>query len=589
MNRALVAYQRGRLDEANRLTHAILSVHSDHFDALHLTAAVKARQRRFAEALAGYDRALAVRPHHPEALNNRGNTLKQLRWFDEALASFDEALAVRPKFAEALNNRGSALHDMKRFDEALVNFDRALAIRPNFAEAFYNRALALYQSKRFGDALASYDRALAIRPDYAKALNNRGSTLKELRRFDEAVASFDRALAVRPDYVVALNNRGLLLEELKRFDAALASYEDALARQPDFADSLNNRGNILIKLKRFDEALASFERALAVRPDYAEAHCTESLLRLLMGDYERGWHKYEWRWRTDELESFERKCEQPLWLGENVINGKTILLHSEQGFGDTIQFCRYVPLVARRGAQVLLDVPTPLRDLMVSLDGIAQVIPRGEELPCFDFHCPLLSLPLAFGTTLETIPSEMPYLTVPPENERNWKTRLGSERRPRIGVAWCGNPLHKDDCIRSMDLKTFSGILDADATFVSLQKDIRVSDVAMLESLGHVLRFENDLRTFADTAALIANLDLVISVDTGVAHLAGALAKPVWVLLPFVPDWRWLLDREDNPWYPTARLFRQNVSCDWSGVINRVVSELKQLPHLALNEYPSGR
>ena len=368
----------------------------------------------------------------------------------------------------------------------------------------------------------------------------------------------------------------MTLHELKRFDDALASYDRALAVRPDYAEALSNRGNTLHELKRFDDALASYDRALAVRPDYAEAHLNKSLLQLLTGDLEAGWREYEWRWKNESLEGFKRDFPQPLWLGENGIEGKTILLHSEQGFGDTIQFCRYVPLVAVRGARVLLEVPATLQGVMASFAGVAQVISGKGQLPHIDLHCPLLSLPLAFGTRIESIPANVPYLTVPSEYARNWNFTLGTKRRPTIGLAWSGGQAHKDDHNRSISLRSLLKLLDVNANFVSLQKDVRPDDAAVLKERSDLVHLGDKLKTFSDTAAVISNLDLVISVDTSVAHLAGALAKPVWVLLPFIPDWRWLLDREDSPWYPTARLFRQNAWGDWSGVISRVVSELEK-------------
>jgi hypothetical protein len=311
-----------------------------------------------------------------------------------------------------------------------------------------------------------------------------------------------------------------------------------------------------------------------LRPDFAEAHWNEALLSLLTGDFSRGWAKYECRWKKEPLVLSKRNFSQPLWLGADAIDGKTILLHSEQGFGDTIQFCRYVPLVAARGARIILEVQRPLQELMTNLASAAQVISKGDPLPDFDLQCPLLSLPLAFGTRLETIPSAMPYLQTSVQALKDWQARLGPKVRPRIGVAWSGNPTHKNDQNRSISLRSLLPLLDIEATFVSLQKDIRHDDAAVLKEHSDILQFGDALKNFSDTAALISQLDLVISVDTSVAHLAGALAKPVWVLLPFIPDWRWLLDRDESPWYPTVRLFRQEDTRAWDSVIVRVHADL---------------
>jgi tetratricopeptide (TPR) repeat protein len=379
---------------------------------------------------------------------------------------------------------------------------------------------------------------------------------------------------VRPDYAEALNNRGNTLRELQRFEEALASYDRALKVQPDFAEALCSRGATLHELKRFDEALASYDRALKVRPDYTETHFNEAICRLLTGDFDRGWEKNEWRWATEEHKKKKWNFAQPQWTGQGEIAGKTILLHSEQGFGDTIQFCRYVPRVASRGGRVILGVPSTLRELMSTLPGVAQIVSKGDPLPDFDIHCPLLSLPLAFGTRLETIPSATPYLRASAPVVMDWKVRLDQRNRPMIGLAWSGHPMHKNDHNRSISLRSLLPVLDIEATFVSLQKEVRVADTELLKERADILHFGDALGDFSDTAALISNLDLVISVDTSIAHLAGALAKPVWVLLPFVPDWRWLLDREDSPWYPTARLFRQDETRQWDNVIARVHATL---------------
>jgi tetratricopeptide (TPR) repeat protein len=618
-NRGNTLHELKRFDEALASYDRALALRPDHAVALCNRGATLHELKRFDEALASYDRGLALRPDYAGAFFNRGNTLRQLKRFDEALASYDRALALRPDHVEALCNRGNTLRQLKRFDEALASYDRALALRPDYAEALYNRGITLDELKRFDAALASYDRALAVRPDYAGALNNRGNTLRQLKRLDEALASYDRALAVQPDYAEALYNRGITLHEFERFDEALASYDHALALQPDHAEALNNRGNTLHELKRFDEALASYERALAlrpdhvealinrgvvlhelqrldealasydralaVRPDHAQAHFSKSVLQLVNGDFDAGWREYEWRWKTEGLEALKRDFAQPLWLGQTALAGKTILLHSEQGFGDAIQFCRYAPLLAGRGARVLLEVPAPLKDLMASLAGVAQVIAAPEQVPCFDLHCPLLSLPLAFRTSLETIPAQTPYLFGAAAKTRAWRTRLGAPNKPRVGLVWAGDPrkqlpnAHRIDRMRSVEFDQLASILRiAGCEFYSLQKGEHA--LAQLRNSAlrqRVVDCADDLHDFSDTAALIDNLDLVIAVDTSVAHLAGALGKPFWLLNRYSTCWRWLIGRDDSPWYPTARLFRQSAPGDWSGVISRVVAELEKL------------
>jgi tetratricopeptide (TPR) repeat protein len=386
------------------------------------------------------------------------------------------------------------------------------------------------------------------------------------------LASYNRALKVRPDYAEALRNRGLILHKLKRFEEALASYDDALKVRPDCAEALTNRGGTLCELKQFEAALATYDHALTLRPDYAEAHFSEALCRLLLGDFGRGWEKNEWRLQARSLR-IKRNFAQPQWTGQEDIAGKAVLLHAEQGFGDTIQFCRYVPLVGERAAHVILEVQRPLHELMNTLPGGPQIVVRGDPLPEFDLHCPLLSLPLAFETQLETIPFDTPYLRASSERVISWNARLGPNR-PRIGLAWSGHPSNWNDHNRSIELSALLPLLGLHATYVSLQYDVRTGDVTVLQDRSDLLHFGDELKKFSEMAALVSNLDIVISVDTNIAHLAGALGKRVWVMLPFVPDWRWLLDREDSPWYPTARLFRQYDTREWDNVIARVYTAL---------------
>jgi len=537
---ALALHQAGRLAEAETLYRQILAVRPDDFDCLHFLGVIAHQRGNHAEAVRQIDIALLRHPDDAFALNNRGNALLALKRYDEALESYDRALAQKPDYDDALCNRGAALHELRRYEEAL----------------------------------ADCDRAIAMRPDHEEAHSNRGNTLKELRRFDEALASCDRALALRADFPAAHCNRANALHSLDRFEEALAGYRQAIALQPHYPEALTNRGVTLHDLRRFDEALASYRQALAVEPDYAEAHFREAMWRLLTGDLARGWAKQEWRWKSRQLAGAGRNFRQPLWLGTDEIAGKTILIHAEQGFGDTIQFCRYLPHVAERAERVILEIPDPLQELMATLPGGAQIVSRGT-LPDFDLHCPLLSLPLAFGTELATTPSATPYLRAQADQVGRWSDRLGAKTRPRIGLVWSGNAAHKNDHRRSIGLASFLSILDGiGATFVSLQRDVRADDAAVLRHRGDIVHFGAELKTFSDTAALIMNLDLVISVDTAVAHLAGALAKPVWVLLPFIPDWRWLLDRDDSPWYPTARLFRQDATRTWGGTLARVRAAL---------------
>jgi tetratricopeptide (TPR) repeat protein len=579
--RGLALQRLKRFEDVVASYDRALAVWPDHAEALCNRGAALYELKRFDEALASYDRALAVRPHYAEAFCYRGAALFQLKRLEEALASYDCALATQPAYADALSDRGGVLVELKRFDEALVSYDQALLVRPDHAETLCNRGVALNELKRPEEALASYDRALALGLDSADLHYNRGNALLALKQFDQALAAFERALVLRPDHAWAHCNRGVALHELTRLEEALASHERAAALQPDSAIFHSNRGLALYHLKRFEEAVASYDRALALQPDLPEAHYMEAHCRLLTGDLPLGWEKLEWRWKVEPVKSNKRDFVQPHWSGSQKIAGKTVLLHTADGFGDTIQFCRYAPLVAARGARVIVEVLKPQQELMRTLAGVTRVVAWGEPLPDFDLHCTFLSLPRAFGTLLATIPSETPYLQAAPSAANDWNARLGPRNRPRIGVAWSGNPIHHDDRNRSIGLRSFLPLLaGVDATFVSLHQEVRAADAAVLQERSDIVHFGDELKDYSDTAALISNLDLVVAVDTSVAHLAGALAKPVWILLPFMPDWRWLLDREDSPWYPTARLFRQVGTRAWDGVIARV--------RAALHDYVRG-
>jgi tetratricopeptide (TPR) repeat protein len=580
---ALALHQAGRLDDAEKIYKRILGARPDHFDSLHLLGVIFFQRGNYAKAVRQIDLALKRDANNVFALNNRGNALSEIKRFDEALASYDRALELRPDYVEAHSNRGNALKGLNRFDEALESYDRALRLRPDYAEAHSNRSDALHRLKRFDEALASHDRALSLRPDYAEAHSNRGNALHELNRFEEALESYDRALELRPDFAEAHSNRGNALQELTRCEEALESYDRALMLRPDLAEAHSNRGNALKELNRFEEALASYGRALTLRPALADAHFNEAMCRMLLGDFSRGWEKYEWRWKTEQIKNERWNFTQPQWLGANEIAGKTILLHAEQGFGDTIQFCRYVPRVAERGARVVLEVPKPLHETMRTLAGTPQIIAKGDPFPDFDLHCPLLSLPLAFGTQLETIPSEVPYLSAPASKAGAWRDRFGKHDRRRIGLVWAGNPrkelpnAHRIDLQRSIAFDRLAPILQvSDCDFYSLQKGDEAIAQLRDSTLRHrVIDWTGDLHDFSDTAALIENLDLVIAVDTAVAHLTGALGKPFWLINRHNTCWRWLLDRNDSPWYPTARLFRQDATRDWDKVIARIAAALQ--------------
>jgi tetratricopeptide (TPR) repeat protein len=576
----LISYANGlaslrKFEEALSVYDQVIALQNGNAMAYYNRGFILQELKRFSDSLEAYDRAIALQPSYASAYNNRGTVLQELHRFEEALKSFDQAITFKSDYAEAHNNRGSVLLGFNRWEEALEAFRRAVALQPAFIEGHYNQGTILLKLKRPAEALEAFDHAIALKADYAEAHNNRGNALRELDRMDEALKSFDQAVALRPGYVKAHNNRGTLLKELMRLDESIEAYDRAIALQSDYAEAHYNRGNALKEMKRLNESIADYDRAIALHPDFAHAYWNKALHKLLLGDFQEGWRLYEWRWKT-ELKDDVRSFTQPLWLGETPLDGQTLLIHAEQGFGDTLQFCRYALMAERKRAKVVLETPGALASVLATLPGKPLIIPVGGPMPPFDLQCPMMSLPLAFKTTLETIPAEIPYLFPDPIKKAFWNEALGPKTRPRVGLAWSGKPGHKNDLQRSIPLEVFRPLFELPLEFHSLQREYRDRDKALLETGAPIRDHHNELLDFSDTAALISEMDFVISVDTSVAHLSGALGKPVWILIPFFPDYRWQLDRTDSPWYPTAVLFRQTSRGDWAPVLQEVVERIRK-------------
>ena len=493
----------------------------------------------------------------------------------EAERLYNALLQHHPENFDALHGLGRLHCQGGRFDTALVLVQAALRSDASRAEGFASLGLVFHLLRRFKEALASYEEGLALDPGNAELLNRRGVALLELRRPQDALQCFERVLAGDPDQLDALGNYGNALTKLNRPQQALAAYDRALTLAPQSAQLLTNRAVALRRLDRPHEALMSASRALLASPGFAQARFVESVARLTLGDFSAGWRGYEARWAVGLLAGQRRSFTAPLWLGKDSLAGKTILLHAEQGIGDTIQFARYAPLLARRGAKnIILEVRRELVPLLSGLSDVAAVIARGEPLPDFDMHCPLLSLPLAFATEPATIPADIPYIAAPDDRIAVWRNRL-PKARPLIGLVWSGDRSHDNDLNRSIGLATLTPLLDLpDVTFVSLQHEVRECDTPVLRQLPNLFRIEPGFFDFADTAAAVALVDAVVAVDTAVAHLAGAMGKPVLLLLPFAADFRWLRERPDSPWYPTARLYRQPKFGDWGSAIAALAQDL---------------
>ena len=494
--------------------------------------------------------------------------------YEEALKAVDKAVQLRPDDAESWRNLGDVLIDLDRPDEAILSFQQALKLNPRYWDAANNCGHLFYRLGRFEDALAYFALCDQLQPNRALTLQMRGLALRSLKRLDEALADNRRAYELDPADPDTCNNIGDVLLTLGRQDDAVEWFDKALTLKPDLVSALNNKAFVLTQLQQFDEAFAIYERLNRSGANTAMGDFNLALLQMLTGDFEAGWAGREARFTA--LSLAYPNFPHPIWLGQVSIEGKTILVHVDEGLGDCIQFARYLPMMADRGARVILVVAAALVPLLSGMPGVSQCLSAGQA-PAFDMHCPMSSLPLAFRTRLDSIPSATSYLPPPPEARRRvWEDRLGSHDRLRVGLVWSGNPKHTNDHNRSIPLQMLSPILDVDAVFISLQKDVRESDRAGLES-GKLADWTAELTDFVETAALVSCLDLVITVDTSVAHLAGALGCATWVLLPYTPDYRWLLDRDDSPWYPTMRLFRQSETRDYGMVLDRVRSELLAL------------
>jgi tetratricopeptide (TPR) repeat protein len=542
-------HQAGYLPQAEQIYCQVLQTDSANADALAYLGELYMAQGRFPEAATAFQQVLRLRPHFAEMYSNLGITSAQQGQLDEAVANFQQALALKPDYPEAHNNLAIVLVQREQLDEAIRHYGEALRLRPDYAEAHNNLGIALARQKKLSEAMASYRQALRLRSDYAEAHNNLGAALETLGQLQDAVASYGQAVRLKPNYVEAHNNLGASLDSLRHLEDALSSYG----------------------------------QAVWLKPDYADAHRNRALLWLLLGDFEQGWPEYEWRWRCQGITM--PPFRQPLWDG-SPLEGRTVLLHAEQGLGDTLQFIRYAPLVQQQGGKVLVQCQPPLLSVLARCAGIDHLVGQNSALPDFDVHAPLLSLPGLLRTALATIPAQIPYLSADASLVEHWRAQLDSLSAQgegeesgtfRIGIAWQGNPQHKKDRQRSLPLASFEPLARLPGVqLFSLQAGPGTEQLAEIRDHFPVIDLGSrfNLESFEDAAAVVKGLDLILSVDSAIVHLAGALGRTTWTLLPFAADWRWLLGREDSPWYPTMRLFRQKVPGDWDGVFERIVSLL---------------
>jgi tetratricopeptide (TPR) repeat protein len=574
---ALDHFRAGRHHDAEFCCRRALAHDSEHADAFHLLGILALHAGQYDQAVDFISRAIRREPRH-DYLRSLGTTLLKQGRHADALQVFDRSVQFNPDMAEAWRNLGNALIAVGRRADAVPCFREAVKRDARDWDAANKAAVLLFEAGQFEDALGYFSICDGLQPGHVPTLYMRARTLHNLKRFTEALADNERLATLAPDNADVCHNAGSILRMLGRDAEALVWFDRSLALRPDAAATLAEKAIVLTALHHFDEALAAFQRAIALDPNHVVAEWNLAVLQLLLGDFAAGWMGREARWKIPAFSHIYPSLSEPMWLGESDIAGQTILVCAEEGFGDTLQFVRYIPMLAARGSRVVLIVQDALCSLLSGMAGAAQCLPRStSQLPAFDLHCPISSLPLAFRTRLGTIPATTPYLPMPASDRmRAWEERLGAHDRLRVGLVWSGNPNHGNDHNRSIQFQMLARILDVDVTFISLQKDARAEDKASLAPTG-IIDLTAHLTDFAETAALISCLDLVISVDTSVAHLAGALACPTWILLPYTPDYRWLLDRDDSPWYPSVRLFRQDAARDYASVVEKVHEELSEL------------
>ena len=574
IQQAMALMRAGNLTGAKEKFTKLLNQFPNHAQILTGLGNIALQQGRLQEAVEFYQQSLQVVPNQELALANLGVCFTNLKRYQEAVACYTKALQLDPNSADSYFNLGNAQKALKNYQDAAKSFQQAVSLNPKDIEAYEQCAVILQELKKYSEAHTYYTHAIKHNRTNSENYYGRGLVNLELGELESARLDFKHSIKLNPNNPDAYLNLGFTLHKLGCFEEALDANNLATQLNNKFTRAYNNRGLLFVDMLRFDEAMADYDQAIKIAPDDDDAYWNKSILNLLKGDFEQGWPLYERRWETT-LKDYRRSFAQPLWLGRQSIVGKKLLIYPEQGLGDFIQFCRYVAVLEGMGAIVILEVPTCLASLISTLKGNFTLVEQDSKLPEFDYHCPIMSLPFALKTMLANIPADLPYLFANESKVQSWQKSLGKKTKPRVGLVWSGSTAHKNDAHRSLALDQLKSLFDLTVEFHVLQKEIRESDTETLKDYREIKTHQAALNDFSDTAALIAHMDLVISVDTSVAHLAAAMGKECWILLPYSPDFRWMLERNDSPWYPSVTIFRQPAYKDWQSAVDQVRSALQ--------------
>lgn len=604
-------HQKGQTDLAAAAYSKVIAINGRHSRAIHNLAVIVLGLGHNDRALGLFKLATEINPQYAEAFSNWGIALKRMGQVDEAIEKYECAIEASPGSFQVLSNLADLYREQESYEKAIASYEKALKVDPNALGAHNNMGICHGKLDQYNEALACFDNALALDPNFVDALVNSANTLGDLKLNDLAIERLYRALEIDPTVGATHNNLGIALAKVGRFDEALESYEKAINLSADNSEVMNNMANALNRsgrndeavqkfdklltansdhysaynnlgstykdMARYDDAEKNFRKSIEINPDYAEARANLGFTLLLRGQFKSGWEEFSWRGKTKGSKFKRREYDQPAWEGQNI-TGKTVYVYPEQGLGDFVQFSRYASLLKGRGAKVIMEVPIPLTALLEGLKGVDSFNVEKSPAPDFDIHVSVMDLPEQFETTLETIPAKVGYIEVDQSLTDAWSAQLADDSNFRVGVVWAGNPKHGNDHNRSLQLEQLRPLIDmSGVSFYSLQvnKDGEAKDLFG----DQIIDLAPQLTTFAETAAAMNNLDLIISVDTSPLHVAGALGRPVWGLIPYIPDWRWLLDREDSPWYPTMKLFRQDEGKNWEPVIGRVTEAIAKEIH----------